>query len=401
MTQEQPPNSLSNPETVQASPLAQSPHGIGFFPSLGILLLELVLPVTMAGLLLYWLSGVIPLWSLNRVVALVIFALVLIALSLSLSVLIDFLTLPMRKRSLYKKIINPVGSRPRQVKFILVGVLIPAGLFTAANLVALPQGGTPMALMVRYSQLAANISPVAEIGDAVLSSNSLQTKIEGIKTLQAVHSPDSLEQLFRILTTDPAALNDAGEYEALSTAIASFGTAAKPGLFDLNSNADQLKFKPNVNPSQDTFSWYFSASFDELRKDVQAQNPDKTSREAELARLASAETALQQALTNMSVNQPGPSASASATDFIVHTFLAMEVKRDNDLLQFAKTIAADSGYTDSARGAALLLIAKSGGKSELNELYTYLSSNDEFIKAKALEAIASLQSSTPASSSSK
>ncbi len=401
MTQEQLPAGHSNPSSVQAAPPGQTTPGIGFFPSLGILLLELILPVALAGIFMYWLSGAVPLWRLNRIIALVIFALLFIVISLFLSVLIDFLTLPIRKKSSYKKFINPVGSRPRLAKFILVGILIPAGVFAAANLAALPQGGTPMTLLVRYSQLTTNTYPSAEIGDAVLRSTDPHTKIQGIRTLQAVHSPESLDQLFRILSTDPEALHDAGEYEALSTAVASFGTAAKPGLFELNSNPDQLKYEPSAHASQETFDWYFSTPFEQLRKDLQAHNPDGTSREAELARLASAETALRQALAGVDASQPAPAVSNPVAGFIVHTFLAMEIKGDNDLLQFAKTMAASSAYTDSARGDALLLIAKSGGKSELNGLYTYLSSEDEFIKAKALEAIASLQSSQPATSSSK
>jgi hypothetical protein len=235
----------------------------------------------------------------------------------------------------------------------------------------------------------------------VLNSTSPFTKIQGIRALQAVHSADSLEQLFRILTKDPLALKDAGVYGALSTAIASYGTDAKGGLFDLYKNSDPLMLKASEVPSRDTFSWYFSAAFDELRKEIMAQNPDQTSQEAELARLDSIQTTLQQSLTGMKDNLPLPSSSSPIPDFVLHTFLAMDVKQDKEILQFARAIAPDPAISEGVRGQALLLMAKLGGKDELDELYTYLASSDETIKAKALEAITFLLSNTPLPDSSK
>jgi hypothetical protein len=401
MAAEQLPNSSSTSEKAPPSKPEQKSRGVGVLPSLGIYLLELLLPVILATAFLYWLSGAVPLWSLSRGLALTVFAIILIVLSLTVSVLVDPLTLPIRKNSSVKKLINPVGARGRLAKYIVAGILIPAGVFAAANLVALPQGGTPIGLMIKYSQAPVKATPAAAIGEAVLGSNSPATKIQGIKTLQAIHSTDSLEQLFRILITDPAALNDAGESMALSAAIASYGTAAKPGLMGLYSNSDQVKYKPTASRSQDTFPFYFSAPFDELRKEISAQNSAQSTREADLARLASAETALQQTFSELNVNQQAPSETDALMDFIMRTFLAMNLRQDKEMLQFAKAIAPDTQYADSVRGAALLLIAKVGAKDELTGLYTYLGSNDEFIKAKALEAIASLQLKTPVTDSSK
>ena len=401
MAAEQLPSSSSSSEKARTPKSEKSSRRIGFLPSLGIYLLELLLPVILAAAFLYWLSGAVPLWSLNRLLALTVFAIILIVLSLTVSVLLDSLTLPIRKNSSVQNLINPIGARVRLVKYILAGILIPAGVFAAANLVALPQGGTPIALMIRYSQTPIKVTPAAAIGEAVLGSNSPATKIQGIKTLQAIHSTDSLEQLFRILTVDSAALNDAGESMALSAAIASYDITAKPGLMGLYTNSDQVKYKTIPSPSQDAFPFYFSAPFDELRKEILAQNSLQSTREADLARLASAEAALQQALSGMIGNQPAPSETDPLMDFIMRTFLAMNLHQDKEMLQLAKAIAPDNKYADSVRGAALLLIAKVGGKDELTGLYTYLGSNDEFIKAKALEAIASLQLKTPAADSSK
>jgi hypothetical protein len=401
MAAEQLPGSSSSSEKARTPKPEQNSRRIGILPSLGIYLLEFLLPVILATVFLFWLSGAVPLWSLNRVLALSVFAIILIVLSLTVSVLLDPLTLPIRKKSSVKNLINPIGGRGRLVKYILAGILIPAGVFAAANLIALPQGGTTMALIIRYSQVPVKATPAAAIGETVLGSTSPATKIQGIKTLQAIHSTDSLEQLFRILTTDPAALNNAGESMALSAALASYGVTAKPGLMGLYSNSDQVKYKTTKSQSQDALPFYFSASFDELRKEISAQNSLQSDRDADLARLASAETALQQALSEINVNQPAPSETDPLMDFIMRTFIATNLHQDKEILQLAKTIAPDSKYADSVRGAALLLIADVGGKDELTGLYTYLGSNDEYIKAKALEAITSLLLNTPAADSSK
>ncbi len=369
---------------------------MGFLPSLGLLLLEIVLPVILSGLFLYWLSGALKLWRLNQLLAQIIFIALFIIISLAACIVIDGFTLAARKKSRYKRFINPVSRRARLVKYLVIGILIPSGVIAAANLVNLPQGGTPMTMAVNYSQLAANVTPAAGIGNAVLGSSNPSTKIQGIKALQAIHSTDSLDQLFRILTSDSMAMNDAGEYAALSGAIASFGTQAKTGLFDLYANPAKLQYKPSVAADPQAFSWYFSAPFDELRKGVQASNADPAQQQADLRRLDAAETSLEQSLAGINLSQPAPSASASIAAFVVRTFLAMEIGQDKDLLNFARTVAADPAQPDSVRGEAMLLMAKIGGKDELNDLYSYLGSSSELVKARALEAIAGLQSGEPA-----
>jgi hypothetical protein len=69
----------------------------------------------------------------------------------------------------------------------------------------------------------------------------------------------------------------------------------------------------------------------------------------------------------------------------------MKLSQDADLLQFAKTVAADASYPAGLRGNALLLIGKFGGKDEFAVLYTYLQTDNELMQERALGAIAELQ----------
>ena len=77
---------------------------------------------------------------------------------------------------------------------------------------------------------------------------------------------------------------------------------------------------------------------------------------------------------------------------IIQAFLEMGLKQDADILAFARQTAADDAWADPVRGQALLLIAKLGGKEDLDALYGYLESPSPVLQARAMQAIAALQS---------
>jgi hypothetical protein len=81
----------------------------------------------------------------------------------------------------------------------------------------------------------------------------------------------------------------------------------------------------------------------------------------------------------------------------MQTFLQMGLKEDADLLAFARQTAADDGWSEAVRGQALLLTAKLGGKDDLDGLYAYLESPSTQLQARAMQAIAELQSKLSAS----
>ena len=68
----------------------------------------------------------------------------------------------------------------------------------------------------------------------------------------------------------------------------------------------------------------------------------------------------------------------------------MDPSQDRDLLAFARATAADDTWSDAVRGQALLLVAKAGGKEDLDTLYGYL------LQAQAMQAIAALESKVSA-----
>ena len=71
--------------------------------------------------------------------------------------------------------------------------------------------------------------------------------------------------------------------------------------------------------------------------------------------------------------------------------MQMNMKSDGDLKNFGRLTAANSAYSDTIRGKAILLIGRFGEKGDMGLLYPYLDGNDDFLKAKALQGITNLQ----------
>ena len=76
--------------------------------------------------------------------------------------------------------------------------------------------------------------------------------------------------------------------------------------------------------------------------------------------------------------------------FVLQTFLQMGVTHDAELLAFARQTAADATWSEAVRGQALLLLAKLGGKDDLDGLFAYLEDRSPLVQARAMQAIALL-----------
>ena len=74
----------------------------------------------------------------------------------------------------------------------------------------------------------------------------------------------------------------------------------------------------------------------------------------------------------------------------MRTFLEMSPGEAADLLPFGRKVAVDAVCSDSVRAEALLLVARLGGKDDLDFLYEQLASPSPLVQARALQAIAAL-----------
>lgn len=350
-------------------------------------LLELILPAGIAAGFLWWLSGYVRLWDLNRVLALAVFSIVLVILSFILCILLDktFLRLAGHPFGITA---NPRG---QVVTYALAGILIPAALLIAANLTILPSGKTPISFYIQTTMAQLKLTTPDLIGKTILSSENTAARVLGIQSLQSLHSPDALSQLILLVSEDQNALRNAGEYTALSQAIASYGADAKKPLLDIFAQVDPSKRSQSGSLQDDLFTRYFAQSFDSLKADIQAQTPGKSAQDLKLAQLDAAAANLKASLNALTNQNLAAAGGDPRLDFVIRTFLAMDLTQDKDLLAFARTVAAETSFSPGVRGDALLLTAKLGSKDDLDFLYSFLSSGDEILKEKTFAAIVTLQ----------
>lgn len=361
------------------------------------LVIELVLPGALSAALLLVLAGHVPHWDLHGRVGLGVFGLLLVVLSLFLSIRLDAFTLARRRVRGKRRIFNRADPRSRLVKFILGGVVIPTAAFVAANRIELPNRQTPMSLATGLTSATPEVSRAERLASAVLRAESPTAKVQGIRALQSMASSEALEQLVRLLSDDPEALGGGVEYEALSEALASYGAQAKGKLLQRMDQMSPGARRDAAGPPGDLFERYLSAGFEGMKREIER---GRTGQGAELERLQAAQAELKRTLTSMEA-EARPSRGGSALPaFIMQTFLRMVLKDDADLLAFARRTAADGAWSDPVRGQALLLIAKLGGKGDLDGLYAYLESPSPLLRARAMQAIADLQSRLATSGSS-
>jgi len=368
----------------RTTPLQDVPAAIAGF------LLEVIVPSFVALALLYFLSGTVNLWALDRNLALVIAIVFLVVVCLILSYAIDTFLRGIRRTAPATGKKRAAQYRLRLIKFVLGGMIIPLSLMAAANFSVLPGGGSLMDYYIRMIQTRLTITPTSQLGDAILSSENPATKIQGFHALEAIHTGDALDQLLRVLSSDPSVLKDAGEYEALSHAVASYGVDAKLKLLDIFvALAPDAKSSPILS-QEDLYTRYFSLPAGALRSEINSQTTDSATRQLQLSKMDGLISTMKTDLAG--IQNPTTGEDFSAQDFVLDTMMQMPMNSDGDIKNFASKTAANSAYSDDVRGKALLLIARFGEKGDMGLLYPYLASkDDDFLKLKALEGITNLQ----------
>jgi hypothetical protein len=370
---------------------AEPPSSGGRTLGLGGLLIELVVPVAFSAALLLVLASYTAYWDLHTPIGLGIFGLLLVALSLFVSIRVDGFTLARRRKRGRKQLLNRANPRARLVKFVLGGLVIPMGALAAANLFELPNHQTPMSLAIRLSISKPSAARAEQLGNAVLRAEIPIGKVQGIVALQTLRSGEALDQLFRILSDDPAALEGGSVYQALSKALASYGAPAKARLRQRFDQVSPGARRGAAAPPGDLFERYFAAGFEGVKSEIDGRSPEAAA-EGDWERLQAARAVLKQALSPMETDTPSAPSGSRLPAFIMQTFLQMGLQKDPDLLAFSHRTAVDAEWSDAVRGQALLLIAKLGGMDDLDGLYAYLESPSTLLRTRATQAIATLQS---------
>jgi hypothetical protein len=379
---------LRQEDTIPDSADGEAPASRRTIGLLG-LLIELLLPVTLGAALLIVLAGYTSYWNPRSGVGLVVFGVLLVLLSSVLSLKLDTMT---RRRRLARgrPLLNRPTVRTRLFKLVVGGTVIPVAALVAANVVRLPNRETPMAMAVRLRVSASAGTREQQLGDAVLRAKR-PAKVQGIRALQSAGSAEALAQLLRILREDREAVQGGSESRALESALASYGERAKPGLLDLLGRTDASTRHAAEAPPGDLFEREFSAAFEELRREIDSRAGDPASQAAERSRIDVAQAELKRALGQLEAETRSARADDGLPGLVLATFLEMPTKEDGELLTVARRIAADPAWSDPVRGQALLLVAKLGAKDDLDGLYAQLASTSPVLQARAMQAIAALQ----------
>jgi hypothetical protein len=357
-------------------------------------LIELVLPVALSFAVLLALAGYTRRWDLHTSAGLSVFGVLLVVMSLVLSIRVDAFTLARRARRGRQQLFNRADSRSRLVKFILGGLVIPIATLAAANLIQLPGHQTPMSIAIRLRMTGPAMAHAEKLGNAVRRAESPAAKVQGILALQAIRSGDALDQLLHILEDDPGALEGGAESQALSEALASYGADARIRLLHRFEQVSPGARGSAAAPAGALYERYFAADFDRFKREIEKRSPPASS--GDLERLQSTRAALQEISSRVESETGSAASRAGLPAFILQTLLRMDPSQDRDLLAFARGTAADDTWSDAVRGQALLLLAKAGGKEDLDTLYGYLDSPSPLLQAQAMQAIAALESKVSA-----
>ncbi len=367
---------------------------------LGLLILEVLLPVLLAAGIVGFLFYNFEVWKLDRTLALVLFGAAVVVLSLALSVLGDGLFASIHRT--YRKLGVKMGSsaNARMAKMAIGGVLIPLAIVIAANFVPVPAQGTAMNVLITLSQKPVMVAPPQEIASLAIQNSNPAIKVLSIQVLGAFRSPEALTQLVRIVNEDPAALSNGDVRANLIKSISSYGNDAKAPLLALfRGITPGAGSAGQVNGlGTDFYSRYFVGSFDSLKKEITDSSANMSDRSARLAQIETAQTQLQDQLKSLDESALAHDGGDLRLDFVIDALQATPIKQDADLLNFARTTAVDGRYSSQVRGDALLLIAKWGDQKDMDGLYPFLHVSDPFLQMRALQAINTLQTKSNPSS---
>ena len=272
---------------------------------------------------------------------------------------------------------------------IISAIVIPLIISVLANNVPVSGNGTVLTVALNQLMGVEEYPFIKDIGNTIILSTDLKTKVEGIHTLRTIHTELTLQELFRVLDQDKTILYDSTLYDELSMAIASYDLLPRDRLVKLFHNSTSAAQGTPRGLNFDLYSYYYKKSFDGVRNLFTKETTDSELLKQKLLKLDEAEAQLKQTLTLLETNRDH--FVNPTLDFVLDTFLQMDkLQSDDEIYGLAKTIAADTTYAEATRYSAILLVAKLGTKNDSDFLVPYLNDHSESIKAGALQAISTL-----------
>lgn len=354
--------------------------------------LQVSLPFFIALSCWYFISSIFRLYRLNAIWFYAIFAIVVPGISfltnLMIVQVIEWSKQPADKPS---KRIESKGRRT--AKIILTGVIIPIVLSVLANMIPVSNEQTILTILLNKMKYGTEYPFISKIGDVSIASGT-DTKVQGISTLNTIHSTKSLDELFRIFIEDHQALNDYEVYSSLSSAMASF-PESRDRLLEMFFKSDEFKSDIPRGITPGLYDRYFSKAFGGLRDEITKNILDEQKRNEQLLVVDGMQLQIKTALSDIESQKIIPEGSDPTLDFVLDTFLQMQIAKDDSEIYFlARNIAVDPTYAVGTRIKAIKLWAKLGTTGDFEQIILLLDSEDEQIRQAALQAISTIHQKT-------
>lgn len=365
---------------------AKLKHILRYF---GSLLIEFTIPVFVGFIGWYLLADVLALWRLNRFLILLIFLTVVPGISLvaniALRAFIDW-----SKQTFKQDQRKPGTKGGRLLKTIIAGIIIPIVLSIAANLIPVSKDeDTFLTLALRRMMFSDDYPFIPTIGEVIITANSNETKLEGLKTLDIIHTDLVLDEFFKIFDKDRSSLKDYDIYEEMRDGIASYDVEARDRLLQLFFQSDEFAGETPRGLSPNLYEKFFEQSFNRFREEIENNVLDPQTRNHQLLLLDQVEVEMRSVLSEIERDKIFGEGGDPTLDFVLDTFIAMKrIEDDTELYFLAKNVAIDHTYATGTRARAILLLAKLGDRDDFPLLVSVLESNeDEILKQAALKGI--------------
>lgn len=354
-------------------------------------ILEIFIPVVFSLGLVYIFGSLVNFGKLKPEVIGYIFAAALVAFSFLLSTSIDRFTYLLRGTVLEEAEENGRTRRKKTLKIFLSGILLPLGLAAAMLFIRTTlTGETYMQMLVRAVVRHGETTVVVDIGNTVAASINYETKIQGIKALSTIHTPETLEQLLYILENDPTVLENQSLYQVLSEAIASYGVDGQSRLLDIYNKAVKEEGEGTTGKlilEEDYYARYFADAFSSLQKELSRQTNDPQQQRQQQLLIEQAQAQLKTTLNELNPILVTGSRQDLLLSFVMDTTIAMNVQQDDKLYPLVKKIAGDSTKPELLRGKAIVLVGRLGSQADFSLLYQWMGDPSEYIRSKTLYAV--------------
>jgi hypothetical protein len=357
-----------------------------------------ILPFIISLSLWYLVVELFELWKLQFYLFLLSYGIIILIFSPLISFTVAGIMKWLGEIGTKSKRKKPATRGQRLFGIVTSGFIIPILLSVLAYLVPVQGEDTVATLLIRRMKAQPEYSFVEKIGETVILSNSIDTKVAGIEALGIIQTDVALDQLIKILDSEGCNFEDwtALEYrlfsDAMTEAFASYESEVIDPLLKIFYKCDEQRKGIPARETDDLHTAYFEKPFAEIVNQIKASRTISSSEKEEvLDRLNKIEIQLKLDLLELEkeTSLSGDRGDTGTTlDLILGSFNQMEkIEQATVLYNLSRRIAVDSSYSDSIRSEAIALTAKLGSQNDFAILLPYLNEGNERIKEATLKAI--------------